>query len=654
MPHTRLVPEFTFTADRIEQLREVVPEAFADGKINWEALGEALGEHLEPDDASAEHFGLLWPGKREARRLAAVPSRGTLLPVPGEGVDEERTRNLFIEGDNLEVLKLLQKAYATRVKMIYIDPPYNTGNDFVYNDSFTDPLGDYLRKTGQADEKGALTTNTRTDGRFHSNWLSMMYPRLRMARTFLRDDGFLVVSIDDTEIHHLRGVLNEVFGEENYLATLVWDRNRKNDARFFSVGHEYMLVYAKAKDVLIERDVVLRAPKEGVEQVRAEWERLRTAYRNDWSQVRAGLKLFFDTMAPDDPMKPLARFNKVDERGPYRDDGNASWPGGGGPRYEVLHPRTHKPCKVPKRGWVFSTKQRMEEMIAAGVVVFGDDDTLVPRIRTNLFERTDQVLRSVQFSYAQTASQQFDAIFGGKKVFDNAKPFNDLAKLVDYLCGPDDLVLDFFAGSATTGHATWLANRVGGTSRKFICVQLPEPVNDKELSGKNALSMGLTTIAHIGKERLRRVIKQLRKEAKPTVNEDLGFCVLKLVQSHYKAWEGFTGEDVDQVQIRFDDAEEPLLPGWTPGGLLTEVMLVEGFPLDSTVADLATTKENRVQVVKSEYCAHRLLVCLDKKVKDTSLDALAYEDQDVFVCLESALTDQAKQRLADRCTLKTI
>jgi adenine-specific DNA-methyltransferase len=654
MPYSRLVPKFTFTAERLEGLKAVVPEAFADGRINWEALRESLGDNLEPDEASAEHFGLFWPGKRQARRVASLPSRGTLLPAPGEGVNEDETNNLFIEGDNLEVLKLLQKAYARRVKMIYIDPPYNTGNDFVYNDNFTDSLGEYLRKTGQADEEGALTTNTRADGRFHSNWLSMIYPRLRLASAVLRDDGFLVASIDDTEMHHLRMILNEVFGEENHLATLVWDRNRKNDARFFSVGHEYMLVYAKAKDVLIERDIVLRAPKEGVEAVRNEWEGLRKMHRDDWAMVREGLKQFFDKLEPNDPIRPLGRFSKVDERGPYRDDGDASWPGGGGPRYEVLHPRTHKPCKVPQRGWVFSTKQRMDEMIAAGVVVFGADESLVPKIRSNLFEKTEQVLRSVQFSYAQTASQQFDKIFGGKKVFDNPKPFGDLAKLIDYLCGPDDLVLDFFAGSGSTGHATLLSNRVGGNARRFICVQLPERVNEKEPSGKNALSMNLATVAHIGEERLRRVIKQMRKEEKTKDGEDLGFRVLKLAQSHYKAWQEFAGGDFDQLQIVFDEAEEPLVKGWTADGLLTEVLLLEGFPLDSVVSDMPRIRGNKVQEVTSIHCAHRLLVCLDKQLKETTAEGLAYQDRDVFVCLDSALTDQAKQRLADLCTLKTI
>jgi adenine-specific DNA-methyltransferase len=260
MSTSKLRPTFTFNQDRLDQLKAVVPEAFADGKVNWETLREALaaGDHLEEEGANAEHFGLFWPGKREARRLAAMPSRGTLVPAPGEGVDEGATRNLFIEGDNLEVLKLLQKSYAGRVKLIYIDPPYNTGNDFVYKDDFKDPLADYLRKTGQADEAGRLlTTNTRADGRFHSNWLNMMYPRLLLARQLLRKDGIIFISIDDNEIHNLRLLMSEVFGEENFLSQITWRKVYGGGAkvRYIVDQHEYVLCYAQSKEHLSSIDL---------------------------------------------------------------------------------------------------------------------------------------------------------------------------------------------------------------------------------------------------------------------------------------------------------------------------------------------------------------------------------------------------------------
>jgi len=245
MPIEKLRPLFTFTEDRLKELQAVVPEAFADGRINWDTLREALGETLE--DETQEHFGLFWPGKRDARRLAAMPSKGTLVPQPGQGMDEDTTHNIFIEGDNLEVLKLLQKSYAGRIKMIYIDPPYNTGNDYVYPDDYSEPLEAYLKRTGQVDEAGQLlTTNSRASGRFHSNWLNMMFPRLLISRGLLSNNGVIFVSIDDNEVQHLRVLMGEVFGEENFVAQIPWQSRQsvQNDTDI-SVNHEYIRLYSK-------------------------------------------------------------------------------------------------------------------------------------------------------------------------------------------------------------------------------------------------------------------------------------------------------------------------------------------------------------------------------------------------------------------------
>ena len=249
----KLRPTFIFTEDRIRELQAIVPEAFADGKVNWDTLREALGNYLEEDEQ--EHFGLAWPGKREARRLSAVPSKGTLAPQLGQGINEVDTHNLFIEGDNLEVLKLLKKGYAGRVKIIYLDPPYNTGNDFVYPDDYSEPLEAYLKQTGQADDTGkSLTTNKKASGRFHSKWLNMMYPRLILARNFLCNDGLIFISIDDNEISNLKVLLNEIFGEENFIAELVWKKSYGGGAKVKQVVglHEYILCYAKNKDAVGE------------------------------------------------------------------------------------------------------------------------------------------------------------------------------------------------------------------------------------------------------------------------------------------------------------------------------------------------------------------------------------------------------------------
>ena len=244
-------------AEKIEALKDLFPQAFSDGKLNLDALKEELGDLVDELPAGEEHYGLNWPGKREAKKLATKPPTGTLKPVPDEGVNEDTTKNLIIEGDNLEVLRIMQKAYAGRIKMIYIDPPYNTGNDFVYKDDFKEPVESYLRKSGQADEEGLLVANPKASGRFHSNWLNMMYPRLRLARNLLKDDGVIFVSIDDNEIKNLRLVLDEIFGEENFLSVFVWvnEGNIDNQSKIKN-NHEYIVVYAKSEERFVAPPVI--------------------------------------------------------------------------------------------------------------------------------------------------------------------------------------------------------------------------------------------------------------------------------------------------------------------------------------------------------------------------------------------------------------
>ncbi len=262
MAHERLKPQYLFDEEKIKQLKQIAPECFEDGKINFETLRQNLGDWAQDEDnPELEHFDLFWPGKKEARKIASIPPEGTLEPVFGEGLKADGTpdtdgnndsKNIFIEGENLEVLKILQKSYAGKIKMIYIDPPYNTGNDFVYDDDFTEPLQEYLRRTGQIDEEGkAMTTNKRSDGRFHSKWLSMMYPRLRLARNLLREDGVIFISIDDNEVHNLRAIMNEIFGEENFVAQLVWEKKMKGTFLSNTITNvkEYIIVYSNNKDL---------------------------------------------------------------------------------------------------------------------------------------------------------------------------------------------------------------------------------------------------------------------------------------------------------------------------------------------------------------------------------------------------------------------
>ena len=603
-------------ADNLERLQALFPEAFSEGKVDFEVFRQLLGGAV---DESEEKYGLNWHGKRRARQLALTPSTGTLRPCPEDSVHWDRTQNLVVEGDNLEVLKLLQKSYASKVKLIYIDPPYNTGKDFVYPDNFHDSIKNYLQLTGQVEsEKFKVSSNTESSGRFHTNWLNMIFPRVKLARNLLREDGIIVVSVDDTEFPTLRRVFDEIFGEENFIATLVYDRNRKNDARYFSVGHEYMLVYFKDEQRFSDEKIVLRGSKEGVDELREVFDRLRNEHADDWDRIREGIFEYYASFDEDDPRTPLARFRKVDEKGPYRDDGNINWPGGNGLRYEVEHPITKRPCKQPVSGWRYPTPERFWEEVESGRVVFGRDETTVPRVRTNIFEKDNQVMVSVHYSYAQTSANQFSALFDERRVFDNPKPVSDLGTLISYFCGPDDLVMDFFAGSGTTGHAVLSENTIRGMQRRYLLVQLPDKLTPRNSQQKIAAEF-LTEIdrplnvAEITKERLRRVGTRLRNDH-PSFKGDLGFRVFKLDTSNIRAWD----PNPDGLEGALLAGLDHIEPGRTEQDILYELLLKLGL-------DLCVPIETQIIADKSVHAvgAGTLITCLDKAISRGEVEPLA-------------------------------
>lgn len=579
--------------ERRAQLAALLPEAFSEGRLDVTALKRALGEEAVIEEG--ERYTLTWAGKSAAYKVLQTPSTATLRPERDKSVNFDAAQHVFIEGENLEVLKVLQKAYFGKVKLIYIDPPYNTGSDsFVYPDRFQETKEDYLKRINELTDDGTLMRegffrkNSKENGHYHSNWLSMMLPRLYIARNLLREDGFVVVSIDDNEFHNLRAIMNEVLGDENFVAVLVYDRNRKNDAKLFSVGHEYMVVYARNKSFLTEQDIRLRAPKEGIDEIRAEFERLRMEYSDNWEQVEAALKQFYARIDKDDARHPLTRFKKVDKDGPYRTDGNPSWPGGGGPRYNVPHPKTRKPCKVPKSGWRWPTYERMKEEVDKGYIVFGPDEKTIPSVRMNLFENTDQVMASVIFSYAQKATQDLDKLFDGTKVFDNPKSYLDLEKLVGYLSEPGDIVLDFFAGSGTTAHGVLRCNQRDTPARRFVCIQIPEPIENNNEAGKNALAMGYKTIADLSRDRIRRAISQVKKESDLVnpVAADLGFRSFVLAPSNFKQWRGDGIDTPEQLAEQMKMFARSEKEGAQVEDMLYELLLKFGQELTTPVEAL--------------------------------------------------------------------
>ena len=646
----------------LDKLRGVFPECFAEGKLDIDKLLGLCGEYIDND---FEKYRFEWKGKAECLRLAQKRSAGTLRPYPGESVDWEHTRNLYIEGDNLEVLKLLQTAYYRKVKMIYIDPPYNTGNDFVYADDFADPLARYREVTAQTTK-----SNPETMGRFHTNWLNMMYPRLRLAANLLRDDGVIFISIDDAEIYNLKKICDEVFGEENYVATLVYDKNRKNDAKYFSVGHEYMLVYFKSAATIYENGTIFRATKEGIDEVKSEFDRLRQLYNDDWAKVNEGLKALYASWPVDDERKSLARFTRVDEKGPYRDDGNISWPGGGGPSYDVIHPVTGKPCKVPSRGWVYPNPKRMQEEIERGRVVFGKDETTTPKIRTNLFEQDKEVMRSVCFSYAQTATQEFNKLFDNVRIFENPKNPNDIKKLVEYVTAQNDndIILDFFSGSATTAHAVMQLNAEDGGNRRYIMVQLPELCDEKS----EAFKAGYKNICEIGKERIKRanlkiwndcfssaaldlgmilLDKELEDEMGKSAEKkmdnaeslDVGFRVFKLDSSNLKTWDAApidpqAGDVIGELANRMNAMIHRVKPDRSDLDMVFEVMLKLGVPLDFPVTEVSVNGKTAYSV--GEDCL--LLVCLTPDIQPEDVEQMAeYAPAKAVISRDSFADDTA-------------
>ena len=543
-------------AQNLFQLKTLFPELVTEGNdgvaVNLDVLKALVGDQTVKD--TEEKYGLNWHGKRRARQLALTPSTGTLRPCPEESVDWDTTQNLMIEGDNLEVLKLLQKSYAGKVKLIYIDPPYNTGKDFVYPDNFQDNIRNYLELTGQTGEGGKkLSSNTEASGRFHTDWLNMMYPRLKLAVNLLRKDGVILISIDDHEIENLRRVCNEVFSEENFIANMIWEKGRKNDAKLVSVGHEYVLVFAKSLGYLRETKTIWREEKPGAREIWEKYLKLRRLHGGNNPLIETHLQAWFSSLPRTHPSKKWSRYKRIDANGPWRDR-DISWPGGGGPRYDVPHNKTGQPCKVPERGWIYASPEEMQRQIKLGLVEFRDDHTEPPFRKAHIrpipaeieaevdaeeddaADGEEEFATQVRGSYFYKQSQvavKFLRTLVGAKAFNNPKDHLELAKLFSYATSDDPtaVVMDFFAGSGSSGHSVMNLNQADGGKRRYVLVQLPEALDaddkDQKVAVKYCDTIGRPrTIAELTKERLRRAAKQIREE-NPLFAGDIGFRVFK-------------------------------------------------------------------------------------------------------------------------------
>jgi adenine-specific DNA-methyltransferase len=489
---------------KLDELKAILPGVFADGVIDAGRLSAEIGVPVVGGAASEEGFGLIWSGKKEAVSATQLKSMASLAPQIEESINWDTAQNVFIEGDNLEVLKLLQKAYNDQVKLIYIDPPYNTGNDFVYNDDFSDPIKHYLEITGQLDDDGnRLRANSDTSGRKSSRWLSMMYPRLLLARNLLTDDGSIFVSIDDNEVAHLRELLDDIFGPENFLGQFIWAAGRKNDAKYISTSHEYILVYARNFQTLNTNIGQWRKKKDGLEEIYKKASEIGQKFRSDYSRATTEMKLWFKSLEDSHPSKKHKHYSNIDSRGVYFPD-NISWPGGGGPKYEVLHPVSKKPVKLPSTGWRFTSIDRMNELIQDNRIHFGADENTVPCVKRYLTDTENEVPYSVFYVDGRGATKRLTELLGGP-YFDFPKDESVLREIIEFASDKDGIILDFFAGSGTTGHSVLLQNAKDEGSRRFVLVNIPEPTNEKSFAYK----AGITSVSEITRMRLKTVLENI-------------------------------------------------------------------------------------------------------------------------------------------------
>jgi len=599
--------------ENISKLKKIFPNVFSEAKINFKKLKETLGEFV---DSVEENYSFSWAGRSDSIKNIQSSSKGTLIPDKTESINFDESENIFIEGENLEILKLLQKPYNEKIKMIYIDPPYNTGHDFIYKDDFKNSIKSYLEQTGQTQEGVKLTSNPETSGRFHSDWISFMYPRLFLARNLLHDEGVLVVSIDDNESSNLRLILNEIFGEENFVIDISWQKRytRSNNTLEFTTVIEHLLFYSKSEKFevnLLERT-----------------DEADSRYTN-----------------PD-----------KDPKGPWK---GASFLNPASPQerpnlcYPITNPNTKKKTNPTTNAWRRSFEE-FQRLQSEGKLYWGKDGkTSIPAIKMYLSEaRNITPINFWDHKYAgntDDGTKELNELLG-KNIFDNPKPTQLIKRVIEHTCRDNDIILDFFSGSSTSAHAILENNIQNNTNNQFVLIQLPELCDEKSIAYDN----GYKTIADIGKERIRRVIKKINEEQKQQKlgtksTQDLGFKVFKLIKSNYKIWEDVKDETKLKEQLKL--FENPLIENYKDIDVIYEIILKEGYSLNSKIEEF-TNKPNKIyKITDGDFFFY---VTLDQKLDTKSIEKLNLNENTMFACLDSAIDDSQKTNLNQRCKLKTI
>ncbi|WP_097518769.1 site-specific DNA-methyltransferase [Escherichia coli] len=584
------------TQDNIARIRDLFPGCVTEAKgedgsvklaVDFDQLRQELSDSIV--EGPQERYQLNWPGKREALLTANAPIAKTLRPVrttknsKGEHIEEsvnfDTTKNIFIEGDNLDALKLLQENYLGKIKMVYIDPPYNTGNDFVYADDFVDEVSEFFLRSNQVDREGnRLTANPETSGRFHSDWLSMMYSRLKLSRNLLRDDGLIVIHIDENEYPNLEKLLAEIYGEKNNLGTIVWDkRNPKGDATGVAQQHELICIYCKDRE-FFKTTCEFQRPKENAGKMLAKAKQILSKEGGVTEKAR---KEYKDWVNQQDLTGGEKAYNQIDDNGDVFRPVSMAWPNKKKAPEDyfipLIHPVTGKECPVPERGWR-NPPATMQELLKSGLIIFGPDEKTQPtrkyRLNDNLFENIPSLL------YYGGSD---DALLADLKIpFDTPKPVQVAKRLIQSICKNDDILIDFFAGSCTAAHALMLLNAEDGANRRFIMVQLPEECDEKS----EAKKLGYSVVSEIGKNRIRRAAKKIREEfseilATRNTELDLGFRLLKVDTSNMA--DVYYSPDVLE-KANLDLFVDNIKPDRTPEDLLFQVMLDWGVDLALPIA----------------------------------------------------------------------
>jgi adenine-specific DNA-methyltransferase len=622
MDGTSLTPE----QEKLNALRQVLPEVFSEGKIDWEKLKATLGADI---NFSNERYVLNWAGKSDAFKVLQLPTTKTLIPAKDESVNFDETENIFIEGENLEVLKVLQKSYFGKVKMIYIDPPYNTGNDsFIYPDKFSESKADYERRVGDKDEEGNKTSdsfkkNSKENGQYHSNWLNMMMPRLYLAKNLLRQDGVIFVSIDDNEVHNLRLLMNEVFGEENFIANLIWEKRygRSNDAKLMSTVTEHLLLFRKNENLN-----VLREPRS--EKTNEDYSNPDNDPRGKWTSVS------FVSQRTRDERPNLG--------------------------YSITNPHTGKSFSHPTNSWKYN-EEKFLNMLADNRFYWGkNNDQDFPRIKRFLSELPEGMVPVNLWKHSETGTtdegtkEVLELI--GKNIFTFPKPTRLIQRMVQMTTSEGDIILDFFAGSGSTAHAIFGLNKKDISNRKFICVQLPELCEEKG----EAFKAGYKTIADVSKARILNASAKIKGEIKVEIKnleaqikklqgelptdenkteienlktkiqqlkaQDLGFKVLKLEDSNFKQWQQIEGKDAKALAEQMKLFVDPVSETATIENMVYELLLKSGKGLNSRIEKKGSfyTINGNELVLLLEKATQEIIdsVIAEKPIKVVALDKL--------------------------------